>query len=168
MGVFAGRKPGTLRICECEFAGHGNPRANLMGATCIGSGRPCGLGGPAGGEQIFRAGCTNDFRVDTRKRSGGFHEIARCFITHGWSEPALLPADRIHDDVRLLLNKSALPLMRLGNVLPEGAFIWVVRGSSGTFPAIHFLLLRLWGSWPRSLPFFRMDQKLGKRCARGT
>jgi len=75
---------------------------------------------------------------------------ALLLFPHGGSEPALLLADRLHTDVRLLLNTSALPFMRLGNVLPMTGFIWVVAGSSGTFPAISFSAAKVVGKHGRA------------------
>jgi len=57
-------------------------------------------------------------------------------------------------DVRLLLNTSAVPSLRLGNVLPMtglylgGPLVLLVLSLR-----FHFLLLRLWGSMVLSRPF---------------
>jgi uncharacterized protein YjbI with pentapeptide repeats len=121
--------------------------ANLMGANLYGAE---GLWfGRLGGTNLFDAILPESISaVDSSKAIGDATKIARWFyfLTVGAS---LLCCALIAftTDVRLLLNASAVPSLRLGNVLPmTGLYLGgplVLLAFSLRF---HFLLLRLWGS----------------------
>jgi len=67
---------------ECESAGHGTARANLMAPTCMAR-KACGLAGWGG--RIFSMRC---FRIDFRGRHleaiGDATKIARWFTSSRW------------------------------------------------------------------------------------
>src|SRR5260370_39772468 len=64
-------------------------------------------------------------------------------------------------DVRLLLNASALPLMRLGNGLPmTGLYLGGPLVLLALSVRFHFLLLRLWGTMAALPPSFPDGQTL--------
>jgi len=66
-------------------------------------------------------------------------------------------------DVRLLLNTSALPFMRLGNVLPmTGLYLGGPLVLLALSLRFHFLLLRLWGSMAALPAVFPDGQTLEK------
>src|SRR5712692_5037460 len=137
--------------------------ANLMGANLYGSE---GLWfGRLGGTNLFDAVLPESISaVDSSKAIGDATKIARWFyfLTVGMS---LLCCALIAftTDVRLLLNASALPLMRLGNVLPMtglylgGPLVLLVLSLR-----FHFLLLRLWGSMAALPAVFPDGQTLEK------
>jgi len=121
--------------------------ANLMGANLYGAE---GLWfGRLGGTNLFDAVLPESISaVDSSKAIGDATKVARWFyfLTLGAS---LLCCALIafSTDVRLLLNASAVPALRLGNVLPMtglylgGPLVLLVLSLR-----FHFLLLRLWGS----------------------
>jgi len=121
--------------------------ANLMGANLYGAE---GLWfGRLGGTNLFDAVLPESISaVDSSKAIGDATKVARWFyfLTLGAS---LLCCALIAftTDVRLLLNASAVPALRLGNVLPMtglylgGPLVLLVLSLR-----FHFLLLRLWGS----------------------
>src|SRR5258708_15643714 len=121
--------------------------ANLMGANLYGAE---GLWfGRLGGTNLFDAVLPDSISaVDSSKAIGDARKVARWFyfLTVGVS---LLCCVLIActSDVRLLLNSSALPYARLGNLLPMSVLYLggplVLLALSLRF---HFLLLRLWGS----------------------
>jgi len=120
--------------------------ANLMGANLYGAE---GLWfGRLGGTNLFDAVLPESISaVDSSKAIGDATKVARWFyfLTVGVSVlcGALIA---LTTDVRLLLNSSAVPWLRLGNVLPMtglylgGRLVLIVLSLR-----FHFLLLRLWG-----------------------
>src|SRR3989441_9398076 len=121
--------------------------ANLMGANLYGSE---GLWfGRLGGTNLFDAVLPESISaVDSSKAIGDATKIARWFyfLTVGMS---LLCCALIAftTDVRLLLNTSAVPSLRLGNVLPmTGLYLGGPLVLLALSLRFHFLLLRLWGS----------------------
>ncbi len=137
--------------------------ANLMGANLYGSE---GLWfGRLGGTNLFDAVLPESISaVDSSKAIGDATKIARWFyfLTVGMS---LLCCALIAftTDVRLLLNTSAVPSLRLGNVLPMtglylgGPLVLLVLSLR-----FHFLLLRLWGSMAALPAVFPDGQTLEK------
>lgn len=121
--------------------------ANLMGANVYGAD---GLWfGRLGGTNLFDAVLPESISaVDSSKAIGEATKVARWFyfLTVGLSLVCCLLMIYT-TDVRLLLNSSALPFPKLGNLLPTtGLFLGgpiVLLILSLRF---HFLLLRLWGS----------------------
>lgn len=121
--------------------------ANLMGANLYGAE---GLWfGRLGGTNLFDAVLPESISaVDSSKAIGDATKVARWFyfLTLGAS---LLCCALIAftTDTRLLLNGSAAPALRLGNVLPMtglylgGPLVLLVLSLR-----FHFLLVRLWGS----------------------
>jgi len=121
--------------------------ANLMGANLYGAE---GLWfGRLGGTNLFDAVLPESISaVDTSKAIGEATKIARWFyfLTVGASLLCCLLI-ALTTDVRLLLNTSALPFMRLGNVLPmTGLYLGGPLILLALSLRFHFLLLRLWGS----------------------
>src|SRR2546425_10272636 len=121
--------------------------ANLMGANLYGAE---GLWfGRLGGTNLFDAVLPESISaVDSSKAIGDATKIARWFyfLTVGMS---LLCCALIAftTDVRLLLNTSAVPSARLGNVLPmTGLYLGGPLVLLALSLRFHFLLLRLWGS----------------------
>ncbi|HEY6266852.1 MAG TPA: pentapeptide repeat-containing protein [Candidatus Acidoferrum sp.] len=121
--------------------------ANLMGANLYGAE---GLWfGRLGGTNLFDAVLPESISaVDSSKAIGDATKIARWFyfLTLGAS---LLCCTLIAltSDVRLLLNASAVPALRLGNVLPmTGLYLGGPLVLLALSLRFHFLLLRLWGS----------------------
>jgi len=137
--------------------------ANLMGANLYGSE---GLWfGRLGGTNLFDAVLPESISaVDSSKAIGDATKIARWFyfLTVGVSVLccALIA---FTTDVRLLLNSSAVPSVRLGNVLPMtglylgGPLVLLVLSLR-----FHFLLLRLWGSMAALPAVFPDGQTLEK------
>src|SRR5467141_1446711 len=137
--------------------------ANLMGANLYGAG---GLWfGRLGGTNLFDAVLPEAISaVDSSKAICDATKIARWFyfLTVGMS---LLCCALIAftTDVRLLLNTSAVPGLRLGNVLPMtglylgGPLVLLVLSLR-----FHFLLLRLWGSMAALPAVFPDGQTLEK------
>jgi len=80
------------------------------------------------------------------------------------NEPALLRAVAFTTDVRLLLNTSAVPSLRLGNVFAyDGNCTSAARCSAGAFPAISFSIIKVMGKVCCSPGrFFRMDRRWKK------
>src|SRR5271169_4808317 len=121
--------------------------ANLMGANLYGAE---GLWfGRLGGTNLFDAVLPESISaVDSSKAIGDATKIARWFyfLTVGAS---LLCCALIAftTDVRLLLNASAVPSLKLGNVLPmTGLYLGGPLVLLALSLRFHFLLLRLWGS----------------------
>jgi uncharacterized protein YjbI with pentapeptide repeats len=137
--------------------------ANLMGANLYGAE---GLWfGRLGGTNLFDAVLPESISaVDSSKAIGDATKVARWFyfLTVGAS---LLCCVLIAftTDVRLLLNTSAVPFARLGNVLPMtglylgGPLVLLVLSLR-----FHFLLLRLWGSMAALPAVFPDGQTLEK------
>jgi len=126
--------------------------------------KACGLAGWA--EQIFSMRCfPNRFSaVDTSKAISDATKIARWFyfLTVGASLLCCLLI-ACTTDVRLLLNTSALPFMRLGNVLPmTGLYLGGPLVLLALSLRFHFLLLRLWGSMAALPAVFPDGQTLEK------
>jgi len=137
--------------------------ANLMGANVYGAD---GLWfGRLGGTNLFDAVLPESISaVDSSKAIGDATKVARWFyfLTVGLS--LLCCVLMIYTtDVRLLLNSSAIPFPKLGNVLPTtGLFLGgpiVLLILSLRF---HFLLLRLWGSMAALPAVFPDGQTLEK------
>ena len=137
--------------------------ANLMGANFYGAE---GLWfGRLGGTNLFDAVLPDSISaVDSSKAIGDATKIARWFyfLTVGASVLccALIA---FTTDVRLLLNASAVPSARLGNLLPMTSLYLggplVLLALSLRF---HFLLLRLWGSMAALPAVFPDGQTLEK------
>src|SRR5207245_1441843 len=137
--------------------------ANLMGANLYGSE---GLWfGRLGGTNLFDAVLPESISaVDSSKAIGDATKIARWFyfLTVGMS---LLCCALIAftTDVRLLLNTSAVPSARLGNVLPmTGLYLGGPLVLLALSLRFHFLLLRLWGSMAALLVVFHDGHTLEK------
>ena len=137
--------------------------ANLMGANLYGAE---GLWfGRLGGTNLFDAILPESISaVDSSKAIGDATKISRWFyfLTAGLS---LICGVLIAftTDVRLLLNSSAIPIARLGNLLPmtglyQGGPILLLVLSL----RFHFLLLRLWGSMAALPAVFPDGQTLEK------
>src|SRR5437588_7588548 len=137
--------------------------ANLMGANVYGAD---GLWfGRLGGTNLFDAVLPESISaVDSSKAIGDATKVARWFyfLTVGLSLLCCLLMIYT-TDVRLLLNSSALPFPKLGNLLPTtGLFLGgpiVLLVLSLRF---HFLLLRLWGSMAALPSVFPDGQTLEK------
>ena len=137
--------------------------ANLMGANLYGAE---GLWfGRLGGTNLFDAVLPESISaVDTSKAIGDATKIARWFyfLTVGASLLCCLLI-AFTTDVRLLLNTSALPFMRLGNVLPmTGLYLGGPLVLLALSLRFHFLLLRLWGSMAALPAVFQDGQTLEK------
>src|SRR2546425_11548250 len=137
--------------------------ANLMGANLYGSE---GLWfGRLGGTNLFDAVLPESISaVDSSKAIGDATKIARWFyfLTVGMS---LLCCALIAftTDVRLLLNTSAVPSARLGNVLPmTGLYLGGPLVLLALSLRFHFLLLRSWGSMAALPAVFPDGQTLEK------
>jgi uncharacterized protein YjbI with pentapeptide repeats len=137
--------------------------ANLMGANLYGAD---GLWfGRLGGTNLFDAVLPESISaVDSSKAINDATKVARWFyfLTVGASLVCCLLI-AFTSDVRLLLNSSALPTARLGNLLPMTGFYLggplVLLVLSLRF---HFLLLRLWGSMAALPAVFPEGQTLEK------
>ena len=137
--------------------------ANLMGANVYGAD---GLWfGRLGGTNLFDAVLPESISaMDSSKAIGDATKVARWFyfLTVGLSLLCCLLMIYT-TDVRLLLNSSALPFPKLGNLLPTtGLFLGgpiVLLVLSLRF---HFLLLRLWGSMAALPAVFPDGQTLEK------
>jgi len=121
--------------------------ANLMGANAYGVD---GLWfGRLGGTNLFDAVLPESISaVDSSKAIGDATKVARLFyfLTVGASLISCLLI-AFTTDVRLLLNASALPITRLGNLLPmTGLYLGGPLVLLALSLRFHFLLLRLWGS----------------------
>jgi len=137
--------------------------ANLMGANVYGAD---GLWfGRLGGTNLFDAVLPESISaVDSSKAIGDATKVARWFyfLTLGLSVLCLLLIV-FTTDVRLLLNSSALPFPKLGNVLPMtglylgGPIVLLVLSLR-----FHFLLLRLWGGMAALPAVFPDGQTLEK------
>jgi uncharacterized protein YjbI with pentapeptide repeats len=135
--------------------------ANLMGANLYGTE---GLWfGRLGGTNLFDAVLPESISaVDSSKAIGDATKIARWFyfLTVGLS---LLCCALIAftTDVRLLLNTSAVPSLRLGNVMPmTGLYLGGPLVLLALSLRFHFLLLRLWGSMAALPAVFQDGQTL--------
>jgi len=137
--------------------------ANLMGANLYGAE---GLWmGRLGGTNLFDAVLPESISaVDSSKAIGDATKIARWFyfLTVGASLICgLLIA--FTSDVRLLLNSSAFPTIRLGNLLPmTGLYLGGPLVLLALSLRFHFLLLRLWGSMAALPAVFPDGQTLEK------
>jgi len=137
--------------------------ANLMGANLYGAE---GLWfGRLGGTNLFDAVLPESISaVDSSKAIGDATKVARWFyfLTLGISLVCCLLI-AFTSDVRLLLNSSAIPVARLGNLLPMtglylgGPLVLLVLSLR-----FHFLLLRLWGSMAALPAVFPDGQTLEK------
>jgi uncharacterized protein YjbI with pentapeptide repeats len=137
--------------------------ANLMGANLYGAE---GLWfGRLGGTNLFDAVLPESISaVDSSKAIGDATKVARWFyfLTVGASLLCgLLIA--FTTDARLLLNTSAVPSLRLGNVLPmTGLYLGGPLVLLALSLRFHFLLLRLWGSMAALPAVFPDGQTLEK------
>src|SRR5437899_4370186 len=132
---------------NANLVGTDRAGANLMGANLYGAE---GLWlGRLGGTNLFDAVLTESISgVNSSKAIGDATKIARWFyfLTVGASLLCCLLI-AFTTDVRLLLNSSALPFLRLGNVLPmTGLYLGGPLLLLALSLRFHFLLLRLWGS----------------------
>jgi uncharacterized protein YjbI with pentapeptide repeats len=137
--------------------------ANLMGANLYGAE---GLWfGRLGGTNLFDAVLPESISaVDSSKAIGDATKVARWFyfLTVGLS---LLCCTLIAltSDVRLLLNTSAIPSLKLGNVLPmTGLYLGGPLVLLALSLRFHFLLLRLWGSMAALPAVFKDGETLEK------
>src|SRR5467141_1630966 len=137
--------------------------ANLMGANLYGAE---GLWfGRLGGTNLFDSVLPDSISaVDSSKAIGDATKIARWFYFFTVGVSLLCCAlIAFTTDVRLLLNASAVPAARLGNVLPMtglylgGPLVLLVLSLR-----FHFLLLRLWGSMAALPAVFPDGQTLEK------
>jgi uncharacterized protein YjbI with pentapeptide repeats len=137
--------------------------ANLMGANVYGAD---GLWfGRLGGTNLFDAVLPESISaVDSSKAIGDATKVARWFyfLTVGLSFLCCLLIIYT-TDVRLLLNSSAIPFPKLGNLLPTtglylgGPIVLLILSLR-----FHFLLLRLWGSMAALPAVFPDGQTLEK------
>jgi len=137
--------------------------ANLMGANVYGAD---GLWfGRLGGTNLFDAELPESISaLDSSKAIGDATKVARWFyfLTVGLSFLCCLLIIYT-TDVRLLLNSSALPFPKLGNLLPTtglylgGPIVLLILSLR-----FHFLLLRLWGSMAALPAVFPDGQTLEK------
>ena len=137
--------------------------ANLMGANAYGAE---GLWfGRLGGTNLFDAVLPESISaVDSSKAIADATKVARWFyfLTMGVSFVCCLLI-AFTTDVRLLLNASALPIPRLGNVLPmTGLYLGGPLVLLALSLRFHFLLLRLWGSMAALPAVFPDGQTLEK------
>lgn len=137
--------------------------ANLMGANLYGAE---GLWfGRLGGTNLFDAVLPESISaVDSSKAIGDATKVARWFyfFTVGVSLICCLLI-AFTSDVRLLLNSSALPIARLGNLLPmTGLYLGGPLVLLALSLRFHFLLLRLWGSMAALPAVFPDGQTLEK------
>src|SRR6266581_1928104 len=137
--------------------------ANLMGANLYGAE---GLWlGRLGGTNLFDAVLPESISaVDSSKAIADATKVARWFyfLTVGVSAICCLLI-AFTTDVRLLLNASALPIPRLGNVLPmTGLYLGGPLVLLALSLRFHFLLLRLWGSMAALPAVFPDGQTLEK------
>src|SRR6266581_307473 len=137
--------------------------ANLMGANLYGAE---GLWfGRLGGTNLFDAVLPESISaVDSSKAIADATKVARWFyfLTVGVSFVCCLLI-AFTTDVRLLLNASALPIPRLGNVLPmTGLYLGGPLVLLALSLRFHFLLLRLWGSMAALPAVFPDGQTLEK------
>jgi uncharacterized protein YjbI with pentapeptide repeats len=137
--------------------------ANLMGANLYGAE---GLWfGRLGGTNLFDAVLPESISaVDSSKAIGDATKVARWFyfLTVGLSVLccALIA---FTTDVRLLLNTSAIPSLKLGNVLPmTGLYLGGPLVLLALSLRFHFLLLRLWGSMAALPAVFKDGETLEK------
>src|SRR6266436_4408546 len=137
--------------------------ANLMGANLYGAE---GLWfGRLGGTNLFDSVLPDSISaVDSSKAIGDATKIARWFYFFTVGVSLLCCAlIAFTTDVRLLLNSSAVPWLRLANVLPMtglylgGPLVLLVLSLR-----FHFLLLRLWGSMAALPAVFPDGQTLEK------
>jgi len=137
--------------------------ANLMGANLYGSE---GLWfGRLGGTNLFDAVLPESISaVDSSKAIGDATKIARWFYFLTLIASLLCCAlIALTSDVRLLLNSSAIPALRLGNVLPmTGLYLGGPLVLLALSLRFHFLLLRLWGSMAALPAVFPDGQTLEK------
>src|SRR5437867_8022523 len=137
--------------------------ANLMGANLYGAE---GLWfGRLGGTNLFDAVLPEAISaVDSSKAIGEAPMVARWFyfLTVGLSLICCLLI-AYTNDVRLLVNSSALPFAKLGNVLPmTGLYLGGPLVLLALSLRFHFLLLRLWGSMAALPAVFPDGQTLEK------
>ena len=137
--------------------------ANLMGANLYGAE---GLWlGRLGGTNLFDAVLPESISaVNSSKAINDATKVARWFyfLTVGASLLCCLLI-AFTTDVRLLLNSSALPFLRLGNVLPmTGLYLGGPLVLLALSLRFHFLLLRLWGSMAALPAVFQDGQTLEK------
>src|SRR5438128_6747769 len=137
--------------------------ANLMGANLYGAE---GLWlGRLGGTNLFDAVLPESISaVNSSKAINDATKVARWFyfLTVGLSFVCCLLI-AFTTDVRLLLNASALPIPRLGNVLPmTGLYLGGPLVLLALSLRFHFLLLRLWGSMAALPAVFPDGQTLEK------
>jgi uncharacterized protein YjbI with pentapeptide repeats len=137
--------------------------ANLMGANLYG----------AEGVWVGRLGGTNLFDAilpetvaafDSSKAIADATQIARWFYFLMLSASAICALlIAFTSDVRLVMNASAIPVPKLGNLLPMGGFY--LGGPILLFAVylrFHFVLLRLWGSMAALPATFQDGQTLEK------
>jgi uncharacterized protein YjbI with pentapeptide repeats len=137
--------------------------ANLMGANLYGAE---GLWfGRLGGTNLFDAMLPESISaVDSSKAIGDATKIARWFYFLNVGVSLLCCGlIALTTDVRLLLNTSAVPSARLGNVLPmTGLYLGGPLVLLALSLRFHFLLLRLWGSMAALPAVFPDGQTLEK------
>lgn len=137
--------------------------ANLMGANLYGAE---GLWfGRLGGTNLFDAVLPESISaVDSSKAISDATKVARWFyfLTVGLSALCCVLI-AFTTDVRLLLNTSAIPSLKLGNVLPmTGLYLGGPLVLLAISLRFHFLLLRLWGSMAALPAVFKDGETLEK------
>ncbi len=137
--------------------------ANLMGGNLYGAE---GLWfGRLGGTNLFDAILPESISaMDSSKAIGDATKIARWFyfLTVGLSVVCCLLI-AFTTDLRLLLNSSAIPVGRLGNVLPmTGFYLGGPMVLLALSLRLQFLLLRLWGGMAALPAVFQDGQTLEK------
>src|SRR6266478_2303856 len=148
---------------KADLCGVNLAKADLMGANLYGAE---GLWfGRLGGTNLFDSVLPDSISaVDSSKAIGDATKIVRWFYFFTVGVSLLCCAlIAFTTDVRLLLNSSAVPWLRLANVLPMtglylgGQLVLLVLSLR-----FHFLLLRLWGSMAALPAVFPDGQTLEK------
>jgi len=134
-------------LCNANLLGTELRGADLMGAVLYGAE---GLWvGRLGGANLFDALLPESIAaVDSAKSIAQATKVARAFyfLMLGVSAICCLLIG-FTTDVRLVVNGSAFPFARLGNILPmSGFFLGAPLVLFFLYLRFHFLLLRLWGS----------------------
>lgn len=129
-------------LLGAEFSGASLMGANLYGAQGLWAGR-------LGGTNLFDATLPEAVSVhDGGKTIGQFTRAARWFylLLMGLCAGSLALV-ALTKDVRLLLDKAALPIPGIPNVLPlQGFYLFAPLLLTILYFRLQFLVLRLWGS----------------------
>ena len=134
-------------LCNANLLGTELRGADLMGAVLYGAE---GLWvGRLGGANLFDALLPESIAaVDSAKSIGQATKVARVFYFFMLFVSAICCLlIGFTTDVRLVINGSAFPFVRLGNILPmTGFYLGAPLVLFFLYLRFHFLLLRLWGS----------------------